>query len=208
MERKRTPMLMTEIMIIQFMAGLKTQTRRTRGFELINRTPNDWKFKEVKNGLYEFESVWGDSVFIKCPYGGVGDSLLFKEKYLLPSYQKEIPKKPVPVWYCADGKPTWGLWGPVRPSMFMPIWASRHNPDITGVRACRLQEITETDAQAEGAEIKRVNIAQPGFKIGDPLESYRDVFRCIWNTINGKKYPWELNPWVWPVSFEKYEAGL
>jgi len=201
---------MSEIMIIQFMAGLKTQTRRTRGLELINKSPDDYSLATVLlDGTYVFDYKHGfDVIKIKCPYGGVGDSLLFKEKYLLPSYQKEIPKKPVPVWYCADGKPTWGLWGPGRPSMFMPVWASRHNPDITGVRACRLQTITEEDAHAEGAEVKKVNISQPGFNIGDPLESYRDVFRCIWNTINGKKYLWELNPWVWPVSFEKYEAGL
>jgi len=23
----------------------------------------------------------------------------------------------------------------------------------------------------------------------------------LWDSINGKKYPWEDNPWIWALSF-------
>ena len=231
MERKRTPMLMTEIMIIQFMARLKTQTRRTRGLEKINQSPDDWFYLgKGSDSEYMFQNKDRSVLAIKCPYGGVGDSLLFKEKYLLPSYQKEIPKKPVPVWHCADGKPTWGLWGPARPSMFMPIWASRHNPDIKHIGLARVNNISWDDALAEGVpdqdffpmdsiwcpvchgEGVYPGICGPSLGVTEydctdcdtPTKRYKN----LWELINGKKYQWSLNAWVWIVEFEKYEAGL
>jgi hypothetical protein len=221
---------MSEIMIIQFMAGLKTQTRRTRGLEKINDSPDEWTFCKVDGDKYIFTHQNGeDFEELKCPYGGVGDSLLFKEKYLLPSYQKEIPKKPVPVWYCADGKPTWGLWGPARPSMFMPIWASRHNPDIKHIGLARVNNISWDDALAEGVPDQDCfpmdAIWCPSCRgqgvhnaLGDHMgvteydctdcDTPTKRYKNLWELINGKKYPWSLNAWVWIIEFEKYEAGL
>jgi len=83
--------------------------------------------------------------------------------------------------------------------MFMPIWASRHNPDITGIGACRLHTITEADALAEGFT-NPILLKSDRYPVVD--------FRLFWELINGKKYPWSLNAWVWIVEFEKYEAGL
>lgn len=29
------------------------------------------------------------------------------------------------------------------------------------------------------------------------------AFRILWQSINGKKYPWDSNPWVWVLSFSR-----
>ena len=71
-----------------------------------------------------------------------------------------------------------------RPSIFMPRWASRLTLRVTDVRAERLQDICEEEAVEEGA-------------LGV------DDFSALWDSINGKKYPWSGNPWVWVITFER-----
>jgi len=73
-----------------------------------------------------------------------------------------------------------------RPSIFMPRWASRINLTVKNIRVERLQDITETDAKAEGVQ---------GMT---PILDYT----YLWESINGKG-SWEKNPWVWVVEFEK-----
>lgn len=36
--------------------------------------------------------------------------------------------------------------------------------------------------------------------------SARMLFQLLWDTINGKRAPWESNPWVWCVSFRRVRA--
>jgi hypothetical protein len=203
MTKKNTPLLMKSEMIVAYMAKIKCQTRRLRGLEKINQSPDDWEligYTIDQHNLFMFKNLTTDeNVKIKCPYGGPGDGLLFKEKYRLQAHVKGIPKNPVPIWYVADGAPTWGLWGPAKPSIFMPLWAIRHNPTITAVTAARLQDITPLDCVSEGASVYDTLLSH---------DTHIMRFKNLWDSINGKKYPWSKNPWVWPISFEKYEAGL
>jgi hypothetical protein len=76
-----------------------------------------------------------------------------------------------------------------KPSIFMPHWASRITLEVTGVRVERLQEITEKDAISEG------------IISSDYDKTYRYAFSVLWDSINGKKYPWSDNPWVWVIEF-------
>jgi hypothetical protein len=96
---------------------------------------------------------------------------------------------------CADGVPTWGMWGPAKPSIFMPLWACRFNPTIFSVRVERLHSIDEGDIIAEGCP--------PEYLLGS------NWYQPLWDKLNaGRGYPWSKNPWVFRVEFEKYEAGL
>jgi hypothetical protein len=84
-----------------------------------------------------------------------------------------------------------------RPSIFMPRWASRITLEIVSVRVERLQDITEADAKAEGAEtLDRIELAE----IADPRQPCRCRFAWLWAKINGMD-SWSINPWVWIVEF-------
>ena len=33
----------------------------------------------------------------------------------------------------------------------------------------------------------------------------KEAYERLWNKINGKKYPWETNPYVWAITFKKID---
>lgn len=84
-----------------------------------------------------------------------------------------------------------------RPAIFMPRHASRLTLEITDVRVELLQDISEENALADGGW-KYTNC--PVHK--NPQES----FHLLWDSINGKRHPWESNPWVWVLGFRKLEG--
>ena len=81
------------------------------------------------------------------------------------------------------------------PSIHMPKEAARIWLKATDVRVERLQEITETQAQAEGCN--------SGLLTG-PCTA-RGQFENLWNSTIKKpdadKYGWSANPWVWVIEF-------
>lgn len=85
------------------------------------------------------------------------------------------------------------------PSIHMPKEATRIWLKATDVRVERLQEITETQAQAEGGN--------SGLLTG-PCTA-RGQFENLWNSTIKKpdadKYGWSANPWVWVIEFERCE---
>jgi hypothetical protein len=91
-----------------------------------------------------------------------------------------------------------------KPSIFMPRWASRITLEITDVRVERLQDISEADAIAEGMYTNEAAIKKLGLPADIKLTgSCVDKYRIVWESINGKKYPWSTNPWVWVVEFRR-----
>ena len=71
----------------------------------------------------------------------------------------------------------------------MPRAAARIFLRVTDVRVERLQEITDTDAHAEGMD-------SPSY----PIIQYKD----LWDDLNAKRgCGWDSNPWVWVYAFER-----
>jgi hypothetical protein len=87
------------------------------------------------------------------------------------------------------------------PSIFMPREAARLFLEVKAVRIERLQEISPEDAEGEGVDITGYDLG-PYAKTGD---YYTWAYQCLWNDINGKKYPWDSNPWVWVYEFMRIE---
>jgi hypothetical protein len=103
------------------------------------------------------------------------------------------------VWHEADGEAHWRtLVGKLRPSMFMPRWASRITLDVTGVRVERLQDISAADALAEGITLHPDHHSRPRDSRYGPVATYKD----LWDSINGPG-SWAANPWVWVISFSR-----
>jgi uncharacterized protein YqfB (UPF0267 family) len=175
---RERPILFSGPMVKAILGGRKTITRRV--LKLQDYDGGDCY--ETKDGILR-------DILSLCPYGIPGDRLWVRETWADPCGKR------LPV-YRAD-EATAYLNVKWRPSIFMPRWASRITLEVTGVRVERLQDITEEDAQAEGVEARRS--MKDG--VAPVVYSYQDPFRIIWDSINGKKYPWSDNPWVWVIEF-------
>jgi len=186
-EMKERPILFSGEMVRATLNGLKTQTRR-----IIKPQPKlSDKITKITNMVPGFVDATGGE--FRCPYGKVGDRLWVRETFVITGIGA--------CFYRADGEievRDW-VW---RPSIFMPREYSRISLEITNVRAERLQDISEEDAQAEGVRL--------GFDWIDNLPvlpaNFRAGFRLLWNSINTKRgYDWDSNPWVWVVEFRRGE---
>lgn len=93
-----------------------------------------------------------------------------------------------------------------RPSIHMPKEAPRIWLKVTDVRVERLQDITDEQAKAEGANWKN------GKNVGFEEKMRRTAverFAEIWDSAIKKSdlglYGWDANPWVWVIAFERCE---
>ena len=109
------------------------------------------------------------------------------------------------VTYAEDGCPAWrhgeSVTWPwpktplVRTAIFMPRWASRILLGVVEVRAQHLHDIQESDALAEGVEVK---VRENGALV---------PFRELWDSINEKRgFGWRGNPWVWAITFKRLQV--
>lgn len=217
--------------------GRKTQTRRLIGVQVL---PPVHRWKCV-DGLWhalgktpkverQFATTWPDPV--RCPYGQPGDRLWVRETWQTSKIaDAKSPKRMaidaigspelIPIRY-ADGAIRARfdtrdvLWGKGRPSIHMPRCASRITLEITGVRVERLQDISESDAIAEGLTF-RDQAHGPRFWCGRPhpadpdgermkvFYDPRQAFESLWDWINGDRAAWASNPWVWVVEFKRVQ---
>ncbi|APL94121.1 hypothetical protein [Sphingobium indicum] len=89
---------------------------------------------------------------------------------------------------------------------FMPRSLSRMTLTVTDVRVERLHDISEDDAQAEGAD-KLVMDESGAFYAGFPEGTHKCGFAGIWSRINGAE-SWEANPWIVAVSFSVEKGNI
>lgn len=101
-----------------------------------------------------------------------------------------------------------------KPSIHMPQKAVRILLEVTSIRKERLQDITEADAIAEGAEpFSPFDLQQMPLSLitclpnGDKVikKTARAGFYKTWESITKKhsNYNWNSNPCVWVIEFKK-----
>jgi hypothetical protein len=73
---------------------------------------------------------------------------------------------------------------------------SRITLELTDVRVERLQDISEDDAKAEGMDPSPQRFGWDGWE-------YRTAFARLWEDLNGRRYAWGSNPFVWVLSFRR-----
>ncbi len=206
------PILFSAPMVRALLDGSKTQTRRLVKPEGAHHL-FQFRGTTAAAGADEPTGDWawcGSShvvnKHIRCPHGKPGDRLWGREAFRLCAEADAIPPRDTDaayrVWYEADAPHQPGA-GKLRPSMFMPRWASRITLEVTGVRVERLQDISAADAIAEGISefmggwwCKHDDAPQIAGMT--PQEGYRH----LWERINGPR-SWDANPWVWAIDFKR-----
>lgn len=215
---KELPLPLKRDMFEAAREGRKTNTRRCRGLAVVNENPDDWMPYSLVNPsihigeriLFSFSNKTNGKVeYCKPPYW-VGDRLWPKEALWQLGYF-DIPSGK---WLWQDrvlydddrlpweGQATYtpGQFGfKRRHSMFMPKKYARLWLEVLEVRLERLQDISPADAKAEG-DIERSGM--PGYHLRGE-KCHIDWFRLLWDRINGKTLPWDLNPWVWVIVFRR-----
>lgn len=105
----------------------------------------------------------------------------------------------------AENNPDW------RPSIHMPKEAARIFLRVTDVRVERLQDITEDQAEKEGAINTIGFIHSYDNEYAEKPHTAIDDFSCIWDSTIKKtdleRYGWDANPWVWVIEFERLEVS-
>lgn len=203
---KETPIIFSGPMVTAILNGQKTMTRRVIKDQesvepiLDDPTKGNWVHR---NTLHPCDYACTLEPFDLCPYGKLGDRLYVRESFAVMNKKAFDAHRPAPfgLRYKADPETSPHL--VFRPSIHMPRWASRITLEITGVRVERLQEINEYGARKEG--IRETLLSHVVDKGGSTttVATARDTFLELWDKINGKKYPWKSNPWVWVIEFQK-----
>jgi len=188
-------------MVRAILAGSKTQTRRVLKGSTEHRGPYNPAYVEAHRNSAGWATI--------CPYGAPGDRLWVREAYRFDRQFDALTPRRVPPGSpffmeasLADwlGGPHDGEPGKLRPSMFMPRWASRITLEVTEVRVERLQDISEADALAEGVWTGQPEMLAAG--AGGMNLNHRSAYASLWEQINGPA-SWDANPWVWAISFKR-----
>ncbi len=135
-----------------------------------------------------------------------GDRLWAKENFRLRRDQDSKPPRDdwwkSGAWYFADDPQLipsgcGGGAGKLRPSIFMPRWASRLTLHVIETRTERLQDITEADAKAEG-----LTMTEDGFWLPGLCDYAVWAFRELWDSLHRKPGTcWDDNPEIVAIGF-------
>ncbi len=213
---KEYPILFNAEMVRAILEGRKTQTRRV----IKPQPPSD----SNRIGWHESRGIWRNTQSApgeryKSPYGVPGDQLWVREAWRVRGKHTDIYSIPeicanrthFQVWHQATL--TWNDedYGKLRPSIYMPRWASRINLLVKDIRVERVQDISEEDVDMEGVFNKSgLHLADCHYQIYHPDQrcdcgdkSVQEEFAILWDSINAKRgFGWDVNPWVWVVEFE------
>ena len=174
-----------------------------------------------KNGIVT--DIWqcdaneytGENLIPVNPRYKVGETVYLKEPYIITgqTYEYEYLHENKTDITCIKRN------GGYKNKLFMPERAARYFIKIIGVRAERLQDISEEDCIREGitsylldpskayTHIKEYGIKDYGIKdygIKDYMGGFntpQEAYAALINKINGKD-TWDNNPWVWVYDYE------
>lgn len=149
------------------------------------------KFADGRCGVLRFK-----------PYATAGQRLWVRETWAPGVYRADV------LLSAQSFVPPGGRW---RSPIFMPRAFSRIDLEAVSVRAERLQEITEEDAEREG--VRRFHDQFPNFSRAQTLTSgevaavsqFRSGYAVAWDELNADKATWKSNPWVWRIEFRVVE---
>jgi len=216
-------------MIKAIVEGRKTQTRRLDGPKEINQEPDRWTCNGWAGSWQGFafsDKSSATTSRIAKPRYQVGEVVYIKETHYRYGHWEETSE------FTKTGRVEWQFIAETnevrykenrpdrvnratlrmtgwykRSPLFMSEWAARRFIKFTGVGAERLQEITEEDCLAEGIYSNSI-YKDFGFHWESKDSGYETAeiaYIILWNSIN-PKYPWAMNPWVFPYSFKRVEA--
>lgn len=199
------PILFSGPMVRAILEGRKSQTRR-----IVKPQPEEAGFgrnckvapyctgTQWPLSYYEMRGAcWNSSGPLKCRYGKPGDRLWVRETFLprangsaaiYRADHDEVDAAGLAGLYSDKG------W---KPSIFMPRKLSRITLEVTEVRVERVQNISDSDCEAEGV---RPSVDGTGKDWRADESGWRRTYRHVWDSINGN---WDANPWVWCVSFRR-----
>lgn len=200
------PILFNTDMVCAIKNGTKTVTRRAvrphyrageSGFRIVTNAHTGKYVRVEIFDEYEDETRWLPE---PCR---PGDILYVRETWAPWSRTDGIVPE---IHYKADGEILPGVkW---RPSIHMPHEAARIFLRVTDVRVEQLQMITETQAKREGAiPAFEYNTPEGPVIVSDEDGYYILGFKGLWNNTikpaDRALYGWDVNPWVWVISFER-----
>ncbi len=216
---KERPILFSGAMVRALLEGSKTQTRRVvKGVE---SNLEFWRiFEREQKQWFAFRSK-ETSHEVKCPYGQPGERLWVRETWQVthadfdPKDRNRIRIDGVypgtgdlfSEWLTEEESDKFHQWkrqGGNQPGIFMFRSLSRILLEIESVRVERLQEISVSDAIAEGVSYKDSNgkIYYPPTDLQAAGHTPYLAYRSLWKSINGAA-SWDANPWVWVVTFKR-----
>lgn len=206
---KERGILFSGPMIRAIPSGAKTQTRRivkpqppaNCDTPLFDPSGRGWFFDGLDEDGDCMEAYPDDDTGLLCPYGKPGDRLWVRETWRAEARYDHLAPSKIPrssdIWYEAD-EALGMAYGKLRPSIFMPRWASRISLEITGVRVERVNEISEEDARAEGVGLEGREVGMHGYG------SYAESFAHLWDSLNkARGYGFDTGCWVWAISFRR-----
>lgn len=141
--------------------------------------------------------------FVPSPYH-VGETVYVKETWC-------ADHKPMLYRATANGDTYGGEPIKWKSSLILPERLARIHLEITGVRAERVQDITEEDAKAEGIPAMSLWKDDPELTalyeqairyFGGGRGHYQSGFKSLWDNIHGEG-AWERNNWVWVFTFKR-----
>lgn len=143
---------------------------------------------------------------VKCRFGQPGDIFWVRETW---ANGGNLTSGPGYIFKASDYPKDFIDQMKWKPSIHMPKDAARIWLKNVGVRIERLQDISESDAKAEGCKHAhdwrqpgvKTEKTESGFKVSG-TKSFRRGYSILWDTINGED-SWLSNPFVWVIEFER-----